>query len=229
MVKFHLPFVNMPAEYVTLLKSNLSVTTSASPIFDSLRSNRALMMILETAFKEFDDGRGVEKVMLALGWANFRDRMASLFVYKMIYGDYPSKTDMELVEDIKFLESQYSDHAVHSFSRLFLLGFYLKLANIQIRERENNQFLEIKIPHEIGTILKLSQGRSERIDWLILILTHLYHFLGEKLLVNNLISGKKFDEIYALLPKDARELMHQNLLAYGASINEPDVFLYDKI
>ncbi len=229
MIKFQLPYVKMPEEYVTLLKSNLSVTTSPAPIFDELRSNRALMMILENAFKEFDDGRGVEKVMLALGWANFRDRMASLFVYKMIYGDYPMKTDMELVEDIKFLEHQYSDHAVHSFSRLFLLGFYLKLANLQVRERENNQFLEIKIPTEIGTILKFSQGRSERIDWLILILTHLHHFLGEKLLVNSLISGKKFDDIYGLLPTDARELMHQNLLAYGASINESDVFLYDKI
>lgn len=229
MLKFQLPHVHMPQEFVTLLKSNLSVTTSPAPIFDSLRKNRALMMILETAFKEFDDGRGVEKVMLALGWANFRDRMSSLYVYKMIYGDYPSKTDMELVEEIKNLEAIYSDHAVHSFSRLFLLGFYLKLANIQIRERENNQFLELKIPNEIGAILKLSQGRSERVDWLILIVTHLHHALGDKLIMNHLISGKKFDDLYGLMALDARQLMHQNLLAYGASINEADIFLYDKI
>lgn len=229
MTKFLLPHVQLPHEFVNLLKSNLAVTTSPAPIFDPLRSNRALMMTLETAFKEFDDGRGVEKVMLALGWANFRDRMASIYVYKMIYGNYPTKTDMELVEDIKMLEALYSDHSVHSFSRLFLLGFYLKLANIQIRDKESNQFLEVGIPPEIGLALRLSQGRSERIDWLILILTHFYHFLGDKMLINSLVAGKKFDDLYALLPKDAREQMHENLLAYGASINESDVFLYEKI
>lgn len=219
----------MPQEFVTLLKSNISVSSSPAPVFDIIRPNRALFSILETAFKEFDDGRGVEKVLTALGWANFRDRMASIYVYKTMYGDYPSKTDMELVEDIKQIETRFTDHSVSSISRLFLVGFYLKLANLKIQEREDNKFLEIKIPPEIGAMMKLSQGRSERIDWLLLILLHLNASLGEKMLMNNLIAGKKFDELYQLMPKDSQEVMNQNLLAYGASIQEPDVFLYDKV
>ena len=229
MIKLHFPFVNMPQEFVTLLKSNISVSSSPAPVFDIIRPNRALFSILETAFKEFDDGRGVEKVLTALGWANFRDRMASIYVYKTMYGDYPSKTDMELVEDIKQIETRFTDHSVSSISRLFLVGFYLKLANLKIQEREDNKFLEIKIPPEIGAMMKLSQGRSERIDWLLLILLHLNASLGEKMLMNNLIAGKKFDELYQLMPKDSQEVMNQNLLAYGASIQEPDVFLYDKV
>lgn len=229
MQKLHFPHVILPEEFITLLKTNLSVTTSPAPIFDVVRPNRALYMTLERAFKEFDDGRGVEKTMMALGWSNFRDRMASIYVYKTIYGDYPIKTSMELVEDILSLEHKYIDHGVHSFSRLFLLGFYLRLANIQIQRRSNNQFLEIKIPDEIGPILKLSQGRSEKIDWLILIVTHLTWALGSKMLINALLSGKKFEDLYELMPKEARELMSANLLAYGASIQEPDIFLYEKI
>ena len=229
MIKLHFPFVIMPQEFVTLLKANLPVTTPPGPVFDVIRPNRALFSILETAFKEFDDGRGVEKVMTALGWSNFRERMASIYIYKSMYGDYPSKTDMELVEEIKEMEARFSDHSVTSFARLFMLGFYLKLANISIQKREDNKFLEIKIPSEIASLLKLSQGRSERIDWLILIILHLSASLGEKMLMNSLISGKKFEELYMLMPKDAQELMSQNLLAYGASIQEADVFLYEKV
>lgn len=229
MKKFQLPFVNLPQEFLQLLKTNLSVTSSPAPVFDVIRPNKALFAILEKAFKEFDDGRGVEKVMLALGWQNFRERMAFVYVYKTIYGDYPGHTNMELVEDIKTLETRFMDHSVQGYSRLFLLGFYLKLANIDIQRREDNQFMEIKIPEEVQAFLKLSQGRSEKIDLLILILTHLNFGLGEKMLMNGLISGKKFDELYQMLSKEVQELMHQNLLAYGASIQEPDIFLYEKI
>ncbi|MBA2404735.1 MAG: hypothetical protein H0V66_08180 [Bdellovibrionales bacterium] len=229
MIKLRFPFVNLPQEFVILLKSNISVSSSPAPILDLIRSNKALYSILETAFKEFDNGKGLEKVIMALGWANFRERMASVYIYKSIYGDYPGKTDMELVEEIKALETRFADHSVTSFSRLFLLGFYLKMANIEIQQREENKFLEIKIPQELGPMLKLSQGRSERIDWLILILLHLNAELGEKMLMNNLANGKKFEELYALMPKDAQEIMGQNLMAYSASIQEPEVFLYEKV
>ncbi|WP_408097054.1 hypothetical protein ACJVC5_18630 [Peredibacter sp. HCB2-198] len=229
MKKLHLPYVNLPSEFITLLKSNLSVTTSPAPIFDVIRPNKALYMVLEKAFQEFDDGRGLEKTMMALGWANFRDRTASLYISKFIYGEFPQITSMELVEDIKNLEQKYLDHGVHSFSRLFLLGFYLKLANIQIQRREHNQYLEIKVPEEVGAILKLSQGRSEKIDWLILIIMHLLNAFGDKMLTNALLSGKKLEELYDLMSPDARQFMMDNLLAYGASIKEQDIFLYEKI
>jgi hypothetical protein len=103
------------------------------------------------------------------------------------------------------------------------------MANLEIQRRHDNQFMEIKIPDQVPALLKLSQGRSERIDWLILILSHLVLSLGEKLLTSALVSGKKFDELYALLPAEDQEQMHRNLLAYGASIQEPDLFLYEKV
>lgn len=224
-----LPHVILPTEFITLLKNNLSVTSSPAPVFDVIRPNLALYSVLEKAFKEFDDGRGVEKTMIALGWSNFRDRMASLYVYKAIYGNYPVKTNMELVEDIKELENKFVDHSVHSISRVFLLGFYLKLANIQNQNRGANQFLEIKIPDEVLRVLDVTQGRSEKIDWLILTTMHFLDALGEKMLLNYLASGKKYDELHRLLNKEQQKNMMNNLLAYGASIQEKDIFIYDKI
>src|SRR6478736_2306316 len=104
MQKLILPHVILPAEFINLLKTNLPVSTSSAPIFDQIRPNGALYIVLEKAFKEFDDGRGLEKTMVALGWSNFRERMASLYVYKAIHGEFPMMTSMELVEDIKYLE-----------------------------------------------------------------------------------------------------------------------------
>lgn len=230
MKKLHLPFVNLPNEFITLLKSNLVINTSPAPIFDVIRPNRALMTILEKAFSEFDDGRGVEKVMLALGWSNFRERMASIYIYKAIYGNYPTKTDMGLVDELKLQEAKFLDHGVHSHSRFFLLAFYMQLAQIKLQEKENNRFLELKIPVDtILSILKLSQGRSERIDWLVLITMHLSHALTEKLVIHSLAGGKKFNDLYEMMSPDSKSNMHENLLAYGASIKEPELFLYEKI
>jgi hypothetical protein len=229
MQMLNLPFVNLPAEFTKLLRTPLSSGSSSETIFEAIGSNKAIYAILDKAFKEFNDGRGLEKTMIALGWSNFRDRMASIYVYKSVYGDFPTKTSMELVDDVKQLENQYSNHGVHSLSRVFLLGFYLKLANIQIQRRTSNKFMEIKIPDELNAYLKMSHGRSDKIDWLILIVLHLHIGLGEKLLMNSLVAGKKFDELYNLMSPELRKNMLNNLLAYGASIREKDVFFYDKI
>lgn len=229
MKNIELPFVKMPQEFVTLLKSNLSSVTSPSTVFDVIRKNKAIYRVLEISLSEFDDGRGVEKLLTALGWTSFRDRMASLYIYKVIYGHFPSRTNLDLVEDIKKLESLYGDHGVHGYSRLFLLGFYLRLSNLQIQKKQSNQLLEIKIPTEVSKVLKLSQVRSEKLDWLILLISYLILNLGEKTLINLLSAGKRLDDIFPLLSLDQRENLHQGLLAYGASINEPDFFLFEKV
>lgn len=229
MKKIAFPFVVLPREFVSLLKANLSITPSPDTVFAHIKANKALYHIIDTAFKEFDDGRGPEKSLLALGWPNFRERVSSLYVYKLIYGDFPTSTNTQLVEDVKKFESRFRDHSVNSYSRAYLLGFYLKLANMELQYRDDRQFIEIRIADSIDSLLKLSMGRSEKIDWLILILYHLHLALGEKVLTDCLNKGQKFEDIYPLMPKEALEMMAENLLAYGASIDEPDFFLYDKI
>lgn len=229
MQKIYLPHVILPTEFLSLLKTTINVSTSSAPVFDVIKPNQALFCLLEKAFKEFDDGRGFEKTMVALGWANFRDRMASIYVYKLIYGNYPNKTSMNLVQDIKHLEVRFTNHSVTSISRLFMLGFYLKLANIETQRKENNKYIEIKIPEDLENYLKVSHGRTEKIDWLILTTMHLLNGLGDKPMMNALVAGKKFSELYNLLTPELRKNMLDNLLAYGASIGEPEVFLYEKI
>lgn len=230
MTSLHLPFVKLPEEFVTLLKRNMSAVASPEQVFDLLRPNKALYQLLETSFKELDDGRGLPKTMMALGWHNFRNRMASLYIYKTIYGSYPSRSDLTLVEDLILFESKFREQDVHSHSRTFLLGFYLKLAQLQIQKKENNKFLDLNFPtDQVLAMLKVSQGRSAKSDWLILMTAHLLTALGEKTMAHALISGKSFNEIYQRMDISSRRLLHQNLLAYSASVQEPDNFLYEKV
>lgn len=229
MKNMQFPHVILPREFVQLLKVNQSSGNSAS-IFEVLKSNRGLYEVLDVAFSEFNDGRGLEKTMVALGWANFRDRFASLYIYKAIHGRYPLKTDMGLVEDIIKFEALFSESSVSGQSRPFLLGFYLKLAQIRTQELEKNKFLEFRLPEEtILPILRLTPSRTEKIDWIILLVFHFNQAIGEKSLAGALLAGKSFDEIYSMMSEESRKRMHENLLSYGMSIQEPEIFLYEKV
>lgn len=230
MSELKLPYIQLPEEFVELLKSNLSGQVTTDQVFKKIRTNRALFTMLEVSFQDLDDGRGLEKTMMAQGWQNFRDRMASLYVSKTLYGHYPALTDPSLVEEVTKLESDFAPHGVHSNSRVFMLGFYLKLAQLELQRRENNKFVELQVPvHQVLPILRLTAGRSEKIDWLILIVLHLLQGLGEKVLAEAILKGKTFDEIYTLLSPIERRRMHTNLLSYSASIRESENFLYEKI
>ena len=225
-----LPYVILPLEFITLLKRNLSVVSSADQIFDILRLNKALYHVLENSFKDLDDGRGLPKTMMALGWHNFRNRVASLYIYKAIYGQYPAKTDLHLVSDLIEFETKFRDQSVQSHSRTFMLAFYLKLAQIHIQQIENNKFLEMNFPtDQILGMLKVSQGRSDKADFLILLTMHLLTNLGEKTLAHSLIAGKNFNQVYELMTPESRKLLHDSLLSYCASIGESENFLYEKV
>lgn len=224
-----LPYVNIPNEFLELLKLNQSNQSIIATLNGFIVENKALNLILEKALGEFDEKKSIERIFNALGWSNFRERFASIYVHKRMYGNFPLKTNIDLVDDIRSVETKFHDHSVNSLSRLFLLGFYLKMANIEIENAESTQLEIIKIPEGVLRALKMSEGRSEKIDWLILTTLHFCHFLGEDNLVNNIKSRKKFDDIYIQLNHSQRDRLHQNLLAYGASIQEADNFLYEKI
>jgi hypothetical protein len=228
MENFHLPHVVLPYEYCHLLKTNLSVSNSFTIILDKVASNKSLYCSVEKLFKKFDDGRGFEKTMSGLGWNNFRDRLGSIYLYRYLNGKFPTKIDLKLTDDIKQFENQFYHLEINGYSRLFLLGFYLKFANL-LSKNKNVGSIGFKIPDEVDIILRLSKIKSEKIDWLILIVTHLIWGLGYNTLLTSIASGKKIDELYDLLEPRIRKIMFDNLLAYGTSIQEHDFFLYQKI
>jgi hypothetical protein len=229
MSRIKLPFISLPHEFLILLKANFSITPTPASIIEVIKENKALYKIFEMSLTEFSDGHNLEKAIKVLGWSNFKERIASIFLHKEIYGDYSFKTHMHLIEEIKVFETRFRDHSVTSFSRLFLLAFYLKLANMELLLHEDTAHKELQFGSEIDSILNLSQGRSEKIDWLLLIIFHLNSFLGHTELSNYLKKGLSFEQIYKFVSPSDQLIMGQNLLAYGASIKETDFFLFEKV
>ncbi len=229
MQKITLPHIVLPLEFTTLLKSNLSVSHAHTLISDTFHSNPSLEKYLENSFDEFGSSKGLSKSLSTLGWHNFRDRLAGIYVYKTLKGKFPSKTMNEFIDDVKDFEFRFSDHSIQGVSRCFLLGFYLKMANLENKKKVTGTFHEIKIPEEIGAFLRLSQVKSEKIDYLILILFHLLLALGDKVLLNALMSGKKIEDLLSQMSSESKKMMFENLLSYSASIDDPELFLYGKI
>ena len=224
----HLPALVLPKEFLTLLKEPNSAQKS-SQIIAILRASPALSMVLDSAFQEFDENKiGLEKISTTLGWDHFRDRMASVYVFKILNSVFPDKTDMDLVEDIKFFEKRFGDKTLAGDSRLFMLGFYLKIFNL-FEMNQDTDVLATKVPASVDKILALSKARTDKADWLVLLTWHLCEFLGEYKLVELVSKATPWPALYALLSDEQKFHLVSNLLSYGASIREDDPFLFERI
>ncbi len=224
----HLPALVLPKEFLTLLKEPNSAQKS-SQIIATLRASPALSMILDIAFKEFDENKiGLEKISTTLGWDHFRDRMASVYIFKILNSVFPDRTDMDLVEDIKLFEKRFGDKTLAGDSRLFMLGFYLKIFNLF----EMNQDTDVqgtKIPQSVDKVLALSKARTDKADWLVLLVWHMSEFLGEYKLIELVSKGTTWPSLYQQLSDEQKFHLVSNLLSYGASIREDDPFLFERI
>ena len=224
----HLPALVLPKEFLTLLKEPNSAQKS-SQIIAILRASPALSMVLDSAFQEFDENKiGLEKISTTLGWDHFRDRMASVYVFKILNSVFPDKTDMDLVEDIKQFEKRFGDKTLAGDSRLFMLGFYLKIFNL-FELNQDTDVTATKVPASVDKILALSKARTDKADWLVLLVWHLSEFLGEYKMIELVSKGTLWSQLYALLSEEQKFHLVSNLLSYGASIREDDPFLFERI
>ena len=228
MTDHRLLYVNLPTEFIGLLKLNLNGPTTILKITEVISKSPALYLSLGRALKEFDDGRGLEKTLVNLSWPNLRDRMAGFYIFKYLHGNFPHHTNTSVVNDIRKFENRFLDYSTNGSTRAFLLGFYLRFCNL--KNLNNSDYKEeLFISDEIDVLLKLSQMKVDKIDWMILILSHLNKEMGFKNLLNSLSIGRKFDDLYLDISPVGRKDMFNNLLAYGASINEPDFFVSDLV
>ncbi len=219
----------LPTEFCKLLKDAHSGSLGhGSPVAETLRGSKSLSLILSRAFKEFDEHKlGLEKVLHSLGWSPFKERWASVYLFKILHGSYPEKTDLQLVQNIKLFEQHFLPIAHSSSNRLFLLGFYLEVLNLY---RRNTRDLEpLIVPHTLFDFLHQAKVKTAEPDWLILLGWHFSSFLGEETLNQSLSEKKSFSTLYFMLTESQRFLMLSNLMAYGASIQESDPFLFNRV
>jgi len=207
----------------------MSETSSKEILYGHTIRKPHVFHILSNVLKEIDDGRGTEKLIVGLGWVNLRDRMACLYLSKNLFEYYPDHFQLDLLDEIKLFEVKFSDFGVDGFSRLFLLGFFMKIHNQKVMVMDGGENQVIHFSDLLVPLLKLSKVKSEKLDWLLIILQHFLNYLGFEKLKELITKDKNFIQIYEMLSLEERKVMHSNLLAYSSSIFDSEFFLYEKV
>lgn len=221
------PVVNMPEYFTRLLRGNMQ---SAGNLYKSLPiyfdQNSSLKSLLARSFADIDPRLRVDFFLNSLGWHGLRNRLAGLYLHYEEHGEFPFKTDPDGVNDILLIEERLKSHSVGDFSRIFLLGMYLKMAQFHTRKVGVPPGLELlRIDNSIFDLLdKYTGSKLVKLDLFILGIIHMQRFFGKETIREYIRDGASYPFLYDKLNAKQKEIIMNNLLAYGASIGETDFF-----
>jgi len=220
------PALKMPDFFTRLLKVNMQ---SSGQHFVGLQKyildNQSFTALVELGLKDIDKDLHIERIIKALGWHGFRDRIATMFIYKEVNGDYPRHIPQNGVYGLLTFEDKVKPYTIAGYSRAFLLGFYQKLMLLHLNKTNPNEKHDnFLIDDTIIALLRFSNSRAVNVDWLLIVLKHFTVFLGYEKLENYLKSGVSYEDLFSLVTKEQRQLVMDNLLSYGSSINDAEIF-----
>jgi hypothetical protein len=216
------PVVNLPDYFTSILKSNMQVSSQSFVSLNTFVYSRpALLGLVKKIFNDFGPSVDVGKIIKSLGWVGFRNRIANAFLEYELNGFFPEVLDPSLIIDLLNIEEDVKQYEVSGYSRGFLLGFYLKI--IEIKRKKNNKD-DFHFDLNFIPFFEFSNSRFPKIDWSYLMILHFNQFLGEKKLKKYLVNKVGFNHIYTELSENQKITFAENLLSYGCSIGDTDIF-----
>ncbi len=223
----YFPYISLPEHYTQLLVSSIHHSTLSNTNLELyINENRELNMLIRTIFTDIDADGFLGKILTISGWQGIRNRLAAVYLEYAISGHFPEVANLSLINDLVTLENKLRHFTAPGFSRSFLLGFYVKMALIQMQKFGETQVMSpLVIRDEHLDYMKFSKAKSVRIDWLILQLVQLDHFLGPQRMNTMLKSGIKYDALYSMLLNHEQNTMMENFMRYGASIGDKELFI----
>ncbi len=214
-----LPYVSMPDYFCHLLTSNIQNNTQTNTNLEMyIAEHPHLNALVKKIFKDIDTEGFLGKILSVNGYMGIRNRLASAFIEHAMSGHFPDQVNQNHIQDALLLEHNWRHFTPSGHSRVFMLGFYLKLASLKSRTSINiiqDRHLEY---------MKISKGKSSRLDWLMLTILHFDFFLGPDSYKNILKSQMPFHAIFSQLTDDEKSLMMNNLLGYASSVGDLEFF-----
>jgi len=228
--KLNLPFIRLPLDYTRMLMANHNATgdffeRTVREIF----ANPSLKGLLHNFYTSTSVKIPFEAQVKSLGWLGLRDFYATVYLEQKLFGRFagPSEEAKNLLQDLLSFERMARELAVDGHSRLFLLGFYLQMVSLHTNKgmalKGSKDFRFGLLPIECINTLIQNSGRTVRTDWLILIATHFYQFLGGEKFLNLVKSGQSFKKSWSLLDNNHRKELAQNLMRYAASVGDTEL------
>ncbi len=225
------PFLKLPMGFVELLKDDFREGNSQDKRIEKfLRQNSAIRVLVEQGSRESNENHSMNSMIKSYGWKLIRDKMAILYLNKFEFGNYEVRhEDNYFLKDILSMEEAFYDYGTSGNSRLFLLGFYLRMAEFDLARRMGKTDINL-VKETLGTLeyLKLRTSKSLRIDWLILSTLHLLGFFGNEGFHKALIEANfEYQKIYEKIDETYKKSMLNNFINYGSSIDDEYVLLND--
>ncbi len=224
-----LPFINMPDPFTQLLC--LEVKSNSASQYDlekALIGHKEINLLIKNLFRDIDPEGSLSKIFSLVGWTAIRNRLTSAYLEYATTGHFPEIANLTLITDLIMLENKLKKFTTPDHSRIFLLGLYSKLTLIR-QKKINDPFsmTSFALKERHFDFLKSSKSVSYRIDWLMVHLFLFEQYLGSDRLNTLLISGSRLQSLFALLSDDEKIEMMENLLVYGSSIGDNEIFFKD--
>lgn len=227
-IMIHFPFTSLPEHFTRLLASNIQNSNQGNNNLEIyITKNKDLNALVRKIFLDIDPDGFLGKIISIAGWGGIRNRLAAVFIEHAMTGKFPETANLSLVTDIINIENKLRHFSESGYSRAFLLGFYAKMTFISIKKNCDDLKNPLIIKEKHLQFMKWSKTKSIRIDWLMLQLIHLDHFLGTERMLSLLSSGSTYESLVALLSDEEQKKMLENFMTYGASVNDQDIFLSD--
>ena len=190
-----------------------------------------LKLNVDKLFKSYMKAGSIETVLGALGWKGFRDRLSSSYLYHYFHGFFPDEDEIENIEDVVVFESELDGIFPEGNSRVFFLGFFLKMCEVYAMKNNGGNFRSfLSLSVELKAALQLGNQKVLKPDWLVLSLMHFEKFLGKDNLLDAIYEDKGcFIKLQKRLSDEQTNLMIENFLRYGASLNDQDIFTFEKV
>ena len=227
-----MPAVFIPPLLVELLSMELNEgPTTHRKVVEVINSDKAMRILCENTFKEFDESKNLESIAKNMGWKNFRNRLISLFFVKIKGHKYPLVTLPDEIKNLIEFEEKYEDFTFKNNSKIMLLAFYLMQSQFQLEEEYSySEKMIIHFPESIYRALSLAKNKTADLDWILLSLWQLYEFLGEENFSNqiNLFQGNYF-RLYECLKENQKELFIKNLMAYAVALGRDEILFQSEM
>ena len=223
------PYVSLPEHFTKLLVSNIQNSTQNNTNLELyINNHHELNALVKKIFREIDPDGFLGKILSICGWHGIRNRLAAVYIEYAMTNRFPETANLSLVNDLITIENKLRHFTPQGYSRAFLLAFYAKMTLIQTKKNNGTtRVTPLIIKDEHIELMKYSKAKSIRIDWLILELILFDKLLGTERLDNFLKSSSRYETLYTLLEESEQRIMMDNLMTYGSSINDADIFLTD--
>jgi len=168
--------------------------------------------------------------MGSYGVKGIRDRLTSHYLFYLTEGSWAKAPDLSYTLEVQQFEERFSEFSNEWDSRVFMLGCYLRMKDLQLSKLEEPDEYEINISLDLDEVLTHGKAKIEKLDWLIITLKSLLKFTTKEKIITWLNSeSENFYDIVNTLEVSEQKTFLNDLLLYGNAIGDQEFFVFNKV